>query len=151
MMYALALANLVRKEAIDGVWRTILFAVRSWFFDAWYHPTSLDTLSRMLEEYRQFLEQEKLVYEAEVFDCDDFATTFKTFFTRKTKLNSVGIALGTVTIEGGLPCPHAWNIVLAAGAQIVMVEPQTQEILSKRGKTYYSSEGWAYKLMAVVW
>ena len=57
-------------------------------------------------------------YKADVFDCDDFAFSFKALASRN-EMNSVGIIVGKCRKEW-----HAWNFAVTK-EHIVQIEPQT--------------------------
>jgi len=144
-------AQLVIKTNEKWYWkllRYIMFFFRSWFFDLKYKTISLSELEQILREYDQYLKRYKLEYEIDYFDCDDYAVTFKAFATRRTKANSVGIAIGIVSKpDEGILGGHAWNIVILDNGNIVFVEPQTREWFEPN----VSSDGFIYELQAVIW
>jgi len=127
--------------------RAILFNIRSWFFDLFYFPLSKKQLSKLLDDFKRYLEEYCLHYENELFDCDDFALAFKHFATVHFKTNAVGVALGMLKKDGKVLGGHAWNVVLLGNGNIVYVEPQTCEIIYGN----VSLDGFEYELQAVVW
>ncbi|RLG72675.1 MAG: hypothetical protein DRO23_10090 [Thermoprotei archaeon] len=134
---------------VEGFWSKLFFAVKSWFFDEYYVPVSEGELTDIVTKWKQTL-LPKLVYTPETFDCDDFASYFKAWATKKAGKNAFAICLGEVFFKGGKGY-HAWNGVLVVSAKekelkILYVEPQTAEIFEKT-----SVDGWTYKLKAVVY
>ena len=139
--------------------RTILFGVRSWFFDLVYYPISEEQLKQLLRDFRRYLEEHNLHYENDLFDCEDFAIAFKHFAAVYYKTNAVGLALGILKttkvydleseeeyeeqVLGG----HGWNIVLLTSGELVYVEPQTCEYF----RSNVSPDGFIYELLAVAW
>lgn len=127
--------------------RTILFGIRSWFFDINYKELTKEQLFNLLKDFKKYLEQYGLHYENEYFDCDDFAVALKNFAVVNYKTNGVGIALGILKKDGEVLGGHAWNIAILDNGDIVYIEPQTCE-------HFYSNkspDGFEYELLVVVW
>lgn len=126
--------------------RALLFSLRSHLFDMWYKTITLTNLMRLIDEYMSWLSENKVVFESEFFDCDDFAITFKTYVSIMEKSNAVGIALGMIK-KDDICVPHAWNIAILSTKEVVFIEPQTGEIMFD----CTSTDGFRYELMSVVW
>jgi len=127
--------------------RALLFGVRSWFFDVWYEPTTLEELRQALEGFKSLLEEHGIEYLPDSFDCDDFAMSFKVYFALERKKNSVGLALGVIKQNGKVLGGHAWNIAILEDGNLVFIEPQTFETFTGN----ISPDGFEYELMAVIW
>lgn len=143
--------------------KRFMFFARSWFFDLEYHTMPIDILKQALEEWRTKV-LPHLVYEGEVFDCDDFARHFeiwiKDYITGMGIIdihsneeipvfNGVGLGLGYLYQGEELLGGHAWNIVLVTKngePDLIYVEPQIGEIVDNNS----SSDKFDYELMAVI-
>jgi hypothetical protein len=67
-------------------------------------------------------------YEAEIWDCDDFAADFMVSVKKRTRVNAVGVVTGWRTYDDGSPSVyHAWNIFMPSDQSkgMRMLEPQT--------------------------
>ena len=127
--------------------KTLFFSLRSWFFDVQYDTCSLEELHTALKEFKQIIESYGIEYIPDSFDCDDYASAFKSWFTLITRKNSVGIAIGKVYYNGVPLGYHAWNIVLLTGGVLAFVEPQIFEVFTSN----VSPDGFTYELEAVIW
>jgi len=169
-VYALALEKF-RDQYSGSVWsklayifRRIMFFARSWLFDMEYHTIPLDMLEEAMEvwagEYLPYL-----IYQGEVFDCDDFARHFTVWLkdyitcqglirecieTPLPVFNGVGLGLGYLEDkDGNVLGGHAWAVVLVTVGEepmLVYVEPQTGEVMWDNE----SREGYKYILEAVI-
>ncbi|RLG74351.1 MAG: hypothetical protein DRO23_07005 [Thermoprotei archaeon] len=139
--------DLVSKE-VKGLWRKIIFHIRSWFRDEWYKPIPIDELHAWLEVWKGNV-LPKLAYTPETFDCDDFGAYFKAWLVRQSGKNCVGEAIGIVHVPDVGDVMHEWNIVLAkmhtGKVMVLYVEPQIGQVLKE-----HSYDGWKYNLMWVI-
>ena len=80
-----------------------------------------------INEYSDYLHKHLLKYTPELFDCDDFAWTFKAF-CHMHKINGVGFAIGRLCQNDKFLGWHAFNIVpyaMSPNSVIVLLfEPQ---------------------------
>jgi len=151
---ALELIKLCLSKAVESstnwkskLLKTLFFSLRSYFFDLYYDICSLDEIHNALEKFKSELESLGIEYIPDSFDCDDYASAFKAFFSLHYKKNSVGLALGRIYYGKQLLGAHAWNIVLLTGGVLAFVEPQTFEVFF----TNVSPDGFTYELEAVIW
>jgi len=140
--------TLLVSKKVKGLWRKILFYVKSWFRDLLYEPIYIEELHKFLEKWRKEVLPE-LAYTSEVFDCDDFGAFFKAWLTKESGKNCVAEALGVVHVPDVGDVGHEWNIVLArfpmGEVEVVHVEPQIGQAFITH--TY---DGWKYSLVWVL-
>ena len=127
--------------------KSLLFSIRSYFFDLYYDICSLGEIHEALEKFKNELESLGIEYIPDSFDCDDYASAFKAFFSLHYRKNSVGIAIGRIYYGKQLIGYHAWNIVLLTGGVLAFVEPQTFEVFTSN----VSPDGFTYELETVIW
>ena len=158
------LAAMVSKR-VEGWLNKLLFGFRSWFFDEWYYPIKITDLYRHLEVWRSVV-LPNLKYRYDVWDCDDFAEFFASWFKLRTKTNCAGMALGKVVTEAGT-FGHAWNIVLVRvghGVELREIEPQLGTVIGEgtrramssgiivtKKRTAVNTKEPRYRLFAAIW
>lgn len=97
----------------------------------YYCPTPAE-LHRMLLE----LGKDKTKYRADVYDCDDFAFTFRakiaTWWNKQghTKPLAVAVIGAVVRFEDGKVGGHAFNGIFLANGRLVLIEPQAGRAVS---------------------
>ena len=146
------LISLCSKEVkgsnpIDTFFSKILFSYRSVFFDERYKTVKEHELRSIIDFYKDIIESNKLHYEKDYFDCDDFALVFKSIASSHFNTNAIGIALGLVVLPDGRYGMHAWNVAVTDNKEILHIEPQLFEIV----KNNVSSDKFKYYLKWVIW
>jgi len=144
------------KSRLMYIFRRILFMMRSWFFDVEYRSVPRQWIEEFLEYWKKNI-LPNLHYEAEFFDCDDFARWFifklREYIHNKYSIwyNGNGETLGVVYHNGELLGGHAWVLVVDDTEEeigrIDFVEPQIGEFLDDN---LNSSDGWHYEIQAVI-
>lgn len=109
-----------------------LLAGLSLLTDEMYVELPRSQLQEVLDRWRREVLPVLPPYKHDLWDCDDYATTFKAWFSRYYG-NGVGIAFGKD--EHGRP--HAWNLVLTDEG-IVDVEPQLGAVVTGLYKLRWS-------------
>lgn len=69
-------------------------------------------------------------YRPEVYDCDDFAHTFRSFISTFAGINTVGVVIGTF-YDIDEEYRHAWNIIITEEGDYYMLEPQTMKFVGE--------------------
>lgn len=136
---------------LSTILNKMLFGVKSIFFDIMYKTLNDTDIIKLLDDYRRVIEENKLSYEFEYFDCDDFALLFKAFASMKYRTNGVGLAIGLVKLPDGSIGGHAWNIAVRSDLTIVHIEPQTCEVLKRVNGRVISEDGFEYMLQYVIY
>ena len=145
MITAVNYAKMLLKKC-RGLWRKILFSVKSNFVDLYYYGVTREQLENFLEYWRNHWLR-RIIYEAERFDCDDFACLFKAIFTWMTRSNSCLVLSVDVWLNKEFLGRHACNCVyLEDERRVVLVEPQTAEILEEIDDKIMSYDGWEYRI-----
>jgi len=62
-------------------------------------------------------------YEAEIFDCDDFAWAFKSHMQEYFGINSVAYVHGTIFYPDGKTIGHLWNAMVTSTNELYFYEP----------------------------
>ena len=145
MITAVKYAKMLLKKC-KGLWRKILFIIKSDFMDIYYYGVTREQLENFLEYWRKYWLR-RIVYEAERFDCEDFACLFRAIFTWKTKTNACLAITVDVWKDNQLLGRHACNCVyLEDERRVILVEPQTAEILEEINGRIMSYDGWEYRI-----
>jgi len=98
-------------------------------FDMNYIILSVDVMQKIMEKSYLFAEQ----YVSDLFDCDDFAESFRSIVDNIFLCNSVGFAAGKlIDNNGNVVGLHAYNIVPAYDpkndtVEVYIYEPQTNQ------------------------
>lgn len=66
-----------------------------------------------------------LPYTTDRFDCEDFASAFRTYATRDYGVNTVGIV-----VDWSADPTHSYNIILLANDDVLLYEPQSDTTFS---------------------
>ena len=75
-------------------------------------------------------------YRVDIFDCENFAISFKAQVDEVFNLNQVGIVIDYVS-------GHAYNLVIFPDGKVMVLEPQMDNLVcwTKRLKDFYSLQG----------
>ncbi len=104
------------------------------------------------EAIKEYDLTDRLLYYADVFDCDNFAFLFSSLSTMNYHLNSAGVAFGNVygVKTGALITRHAFNLIITQDEggimNLYLFEPQTDDsCLFKKGRDNIIERlGWRY-------
>jgi len=123
----------------------------SWLWDRRYQCTDLEAWKKIIEHW----DREKRSYKAEVYDCDNFSSSFSSFCSEIFDLNSAGITLGAVLDKNNNVIGyHAWTtLIVRENNKLVLYtyEPQGgADMLKKASKVV--DMGWAkYRSDLIIW
>jgi len=77
-------------------------------------------------------------YVIDIYDCDNFAFSFKSRMAEIWGINGVAVALGVLTIDKGKYL-HAWNYFIAEESgkpKLFLLEPQLDLVVEAEQKTF---------------
>ena len=138
---------LMRAWGLKG---KIMHILKSWLMDVEYKVIPYDELVELVYEFIHWLHEKNLHYIKEYFDCDDFATAFKSFMA--VNGYNVGVAIGELHHhEYGFLGYHAWNIAVTdymGQEKLVFIEPQTGDIFFTNISRI---DKFIYRLLVVIW
>jgi len=105
--------------------------------DNTYRVASAESVKLFLE----WSQVDRISYESEYFDCDDFAVSLRAEARRMFKLNSVG---EVADLSGG----HAYTAIAVHDGEdtpvrIMVIEPQTDGEITERTGSYQAKTGFA--------
>jgi len=92
---------------------------------------------------------DKLVWESEVHDCDNFAFHFNARASAFYRLNSCGVAFGSIFNDKGERIGgHAFNIITVENngeLEFILYEPMNDNWAKIRGRRTRLAHGWTYE------
>jgi len=120
-----------------------------WFADRTYYYINIEKMKELIEY--DWTDEKK--YLKDVYDCDDFALTFKSHIIERFHLNNVGLArsIEITDIKTGEPKGyHRANIFIADENNVMklwFLEPQTDKVVEvKNYNELINLTGWLNKL-----